>query len=106
MFRKGVFRAVNDSEIFAAPAFDARLNDPPAAFFDKAQRFDNHAFSATSGVFDPPGDGALLTLGVNQIDVAMLGGEEQRRIGATKRSESFHVPDMVPVKVNLAFGCE
>jgi len=36
MFGKGVLRAVDDAEILAAAAFDARLDDAAAAFFDEA----------------------------------------------------------------------
>ena len=59
-------------------------DDPAATFFNKTQRFDNHAFAAAFGVFRPPFDGPLLTIEVNEIDVAVLGGEKKARIHATK----------------------
>src|SRR5260221_2956074 len=56
IFGRRVIRAVNDAEIFAAPAFDGGLNKSPATFRNEFQWFYHHAFAATSGQFLPPTD--------------------------------------------------
>jgi hypothetical protein len=101
---EGVVRAVNDAEIFAAPAFDAGLDDSAAALFDEAERFDDHAFPAAPGVFRPPIDGLLLTRIVDEVDFVMLRCEEKARFRCAETSERFHVPVMVAVKIDVAFG--
>ena len=100
----GVFRAVDDAEVFAPSALDGRLNQP--AFFvagDERDRFDDHALAALRCDLLPPSGGVVATLRVVEIDDAIGRGVENIRIRTTEFCEGFHVPGVCPVMVNRAF---
>ena len=68
----GVFRAVNDTQVFASSAFDGGLNQP--AFFvacDKIDGFDDQALAALCCFFTPPCGGVGTALCVVEIDDAV-----------------------------------
>jgi hypothetical protein len=48
---KGIFGAVDDSEVFAAAAFDRRLHNSATTLLDEMEGLNNHAFSAPLGMF-------------------------------------------------------
>lgn len=100
---QSVFRSIDDAEIFAATAFNTRLDDSAAAFFDEAERFDDHAFAATLGVGNPPVDRLQLAVVVDEIDFAICGGEQEIGSSGAELGESLHVPLMVAVDVDVAF---
>lgn len=54
VIRRGIFRAVNDAQVFAAAAFDGWLDKAALAAQDKVERLDDHAFAATSDSFERP----------------------------------------------------
>src|SRR5687768_10152825 len=54
MLRRGVFRAVDDAEVFPAAALDRRLDQALAAPRGELQRLDHHALAAAVREVLPP----------------------------------------------------
>ena len=48
VFESGVFRAVDDSEVFAAAAFYGGLNEATPAFCHKVERLDDNALTTSA----------------------------------------------------------
>ena len=57
---------------------DGGLEDAALAAHDEVERLDDDAFAAAFGQFFPPGGCGGAVVGVEQVDGAVGGGEEQR----------------------------
>ena len=72
IFGRGVFRAVNDPQVFAASALHGWLDDPALSLGDEVRWFYNHPLAAATGEFAPPLDRFGFALRVRDIRPACM----------------------------------
>src|SRR5205823_2546695 len=102
----GVVGAVDDPQVFAATTLYGRLTQSFLAPNDEVERLDDHAFATVSGQTFPPGDSLLLADWIGYINHLEVGRQEHLWIMLANAGQCFHVPDVVLMCVDLAFGCQ
>lgn len=78
IFGRGVIRAVNDPQVFAASTLHCGLNDATASFGNELRWFYNRALAAATGEFVPPLDG-LVSLSGFVTSTSLYGVFSNRR---------------------------
>ena len=103
IFRGIVSRAVDDAQVFAATAFNRRLDDAATAAGDEIEGFYHHSFAAGCGERFPPTEdrGALGVVG--KIRALPVGGGEKDRVGMVEAGGGLHVPKVVAVGEDSGF---
>ncbi len=91
----GVLGAVDDAQVLAASAFDARLNEAFAPLGDEAHRLDDHALAAGRGQLLPPRRASCLILDVGDIDGVAAGRLKPVGIGRDEPVAVLEVPGVV-----------
>ena len=107
VFRRRVFRPVDDPKVFPAPALDGGLEQSPVAPRDEIEGFHDHSLGAGSGELFPPGHTGVDIGGRCEIHQLVPRRDERRarsRVGQT--GERSHVPEMVAIEVGATFGSE
>src|SRR5262249_39972900 len=83
VFRHGVVGAIDDAQVFPAPALEGGLHEALWAHGDEIERFYDDALSAATGELLPPHDCCRARGRVRKVDEAMRRGNEQGWIGRT-----------------------
>ena len=104
VFGSGVFRAVNDAEVFASAGFEGWLDEAAAGFGDEVERFDDHPFPSPASEFFPPTNAFGLAFRVGDIDELERCGHKEFRVGGAESGEGFHVPAMGLMGMKRAFA--
>src|SRR5437660_788050 len=89
IFIGGVFRTVNNAEIFAAAALDSRLNQATLVSRDELHRFDYHSFPAARGQLLPPRNTFGFTGWSGHVNDAEWSGDNE---AASEASQRLHMP--------------
>ena len=106
MSREGVFGTIDNAKVLAAAAFHAGLHNPTAAFCNEIHWLHNHTLTAALGVFAPPINGLALTHRIEEIDLVIFGKQQETRIRNAEATKGLHVPEVVSIDMDSAFGGE
>src|ERR1035437_9153214 len=102
---QGVFRAVDDPQILGAAALDGGLDGPAGLSTRReVEGLDDHALSPTPGQFEPPGNAGGDGLRTSHVNHAIRRCEKQSIVLLADPGQRVHVPDVIAVAVDVAFG--
>jgi hypothetical protein len=97
--RRGVLRPVNNPQVVASPALDARLDQSLWSPMEYLKGFDHHAFAAGGREFLPPLRATFDGGGVIDVDRQRSGGPKGRGIRGAESTEYVEVPEVIPQRV-------
>src|SRR5260370_14738003 len=90
--RYGVFRPVDDTQVFGATTLERGLHQSARATRDKVQRLDDHAFATAPGQFAPPLNTSSHADGIVDLDLLIGGRQQKLRICLAESRARLHMP--------------
>ena len=92
---------------YSGPAtFDGRLRQAAPPAHDEFQRLHDHAFATASGQLFPPLRRFFNARSVGHVHLLVRRREQQTIARLTNLCELLHVPDVIPLDMNLTFSCK